>query len=254
MFLDSDNNTGFISGFADENFTNHMGVLWTTASHREGHRYDDVYADYKKKAPASSGDSCAELKTALDIMKSKVSNANAMSTSSSGKRRVRDRHIKAAKAWRDKIQGWYNAGQCDAILTTVTPGCTNQSATNFNPNADQDDGSCIFPSAVVYGCTDSGADNYNSNATNDDGSCQYPPPVTTIYGCMDSSANNYNRKATQEDGSCIFPAPTNIFGTTTTITEEEIDGDEELKSEDMTMWYVIGGVLALTLGYIVLKK
>lgn len=47
-------------------------------------------------------------------------------------------------------------------------GCTNQNASNFNPNATINDGSCIF-----LGCTDSTAENYNSFATEDDGSCEY---------------------------------------------------------------------------------
>ena len=47
-------------------------------------------------------------------------------------------------------------------------GCTNQNASNFNPNASINDGSCIF-----LGCTDSTAENYNSFATEDDGSCEY---------------------------------------------------------------------------------
>ena len=47
-------------------------------------------------------------------------------------------------------------------------GCTNQNASNFNPNATINDGSCIF-----LGCTDLTAENYNSFATEDDGSCEY---------------------------------------------------------------------------------
>ena len=47
-------------------------------------------------------------------------------------------------------------------------GCTNQNASNFNPNATINDGSCIF-----LGCTDSTAENYNSFATEDDGTCEY---------------------------------------------------------------------------------
>ena len=35
------------------------------------------------------------------------------------------------------------------------------------------------PTNVVYGCTDPAATNYNPNATQDNGSCQYPPPPPT---------------------------------------------------------------------------
>ncbi len=68
-------------------------------------------------------------------------------------------------------------------LVTVTPappvvvhGCTNPSATNYNPGATVDNGSCAFPPVVVRGCTDSTATNYNPSATVDNGSCTYPPP------------------------------------------------------------------------------
>ncbi|MAU35753.1 MAG: hypothetical protein CMD14_00065 [Flavobacteriales bacterium] len=49
----------------------------------------------------------------------------------------------------------------------------------------------------VYGCTDSTATNYDPTATIDDGSCIFP-----ILGCMDISSCNYNPLATIDDGSC----------------------------------------------------
>ena len=56
-------------------------------------------------------------------------------------------------------------------------GCTDSTATNYDPSATIDDGSCI---ACVYGCTDSTALNYDALATCDDGSCSYsPPPVSS---------------------------------------------------------------------------
>ena len=76
-------------------------------------------------------------------------------------------------------------------------GCTDPDATNFDPLATQDDGSCIFP---VLGCTDPDATNFDPLATQDDGSCVYPIP-----GCMDPEALNYNPNATEDDGSCTYP-------------------------------------------------
>ena len=49
-------------------------------------------------------------------------------------------------------------------------GCTDLNATNYDPTATQDDGSCLYA-----GCTNPKASNYNPNATTDDGSCIYAP-------------------------------------------------------------------------------
>ncbi len=53
------------------------------------------------------------------------------------------------------------------------------------------------------GCTDSSATNYNAEAEVDDGTCQYPEPIV-VKGCMDAEAVNYNGEATEEDGSCQY--------------------------------------------------
>ena len=47
-------------------------------------------------------------------------------------------------------------------------GCTDESASNFQPGATLNDGSCIFP-----GCTDATACNFDVNANEDDGSCDF---------------------------------------------------------------------------------
>jgi len=47
-------------------------------------------------------------------------------------------------------------------------GCTDPTATNYDPTATVDDGSCIYS-----GCTDPNAINYSATATVDDGSCLY---------------------------------------------------------------------------------
>ena len=51
-------------------------------------------------------------------------------------------------------------------------GCTDPNASNYDPTAVTDDGSCLYA-----GCTDPNATNYNPNASTDDGSCVYPPLV-----------------------------------------------------------------------------
>ena len=50
---------------------------------------------------------------------------------------------------------------------------------------------------TILGCTDPTASNYNPLATIDDGSC-------AIFGCMDINSPNYNPLATVDDGTC-FP-------------------------------------------------
>ena len=94
-------------------------------------------------------------------------------------------------------------GSC--VYTPVVSGCMNPNATNFNPLAVVDDGSCILP---VYGCTDPSAVNYSDQATVNDGSCIYLQPDDTIrvYGCTDPTALNYDRDANVDDGSCVWVA------------------------------------------------
>jgi uncharacterized protein (TIGR02145 family) len=73
-----------------------------------------------------------------------------------------------------------------------TYGCTEEMASNYNPNATYSDYSC-------GGCTDEQALNYNSWAYIDDGSCEYD-----VFGCLDSIAYNYNSEATINDNSCVY--------------------------------------------------
>ena len=56
---------------------------------------------------------------------------------------------------------------------------------------------------LILGCTDSNATNYNQDAEEDDGTCEYAEPEP-ILGCTDSTATNFDAEATQEDGSCQY--------------------------------------------------
>ena len=91
-------------------------------------------------------------------------------------------------------------------------GCLQHDATNYNPDATFDDGSCNFL-IIVYGCTDPEAENFQPNATHDDGRCivindnpegNGTNETAAIYGCTDIEANNYDDKATEDDGSCDY--------------------------------------------------
>jgi hypothetical protein len=84
----------------------------------------------------------------------------------------------------------YNANLC---VNIIVEGCTDNTALNYNSDANVDDNSCEF----IYGCIDQEADNYNAEATTDDGSCIY-------YGCTDPTAGNYDETANSDDGSCLI--------------------------------------------------
>ena len=74
----------------------------------------------------------------------------------------------------------------------IVYGCLEALASNYNSLAN------TSMEAVYSGCIDELADNYDPNATEDDGSCIYN-------GCTNLSACNYNIIANQDDGSCNYP-------------------------------------------------
>jgi hypothetical protein len=131
-------------------------------------------------------------------------------------------------------QGSFAIQGLGVLESTVTPtpvnGCTNPAATNYDPLATIDDGSCII--SQVNGCIISSASNFNSSANTDDGSCIWygcidPAAINTttfpseainysgigitdngsctycINGCTDPTAFNYSAAATCDDGSCV---------------------------------------------------
>tara|TARA_Y100000385_G_scaffold284749_1_gene343363 strand:+ start:135 stop:773 length:639 start_codon:yes stop_codon:yes gene_type:complete len=57
---------------------------------------------------------------------------------------------------------------CIVLVSCGKDGCTDPTATNYNPDAKNNDNSC-----VILDCMDPNAINYNPNATDDNGSCTY---------------------------------------------------------------------------------
>ncbi len=95
------------------------------------------------------------------------------------------------------IEFWDLAGDENSV-----PGCTDALATNYNPDATVDNGTCEYPPEEIPGCMDVLAVNYDPSATVDNGTCEYPPEE--IPGCTDPLALNYNAEATTDNGTCEY--------------------------------------------------
>jgi gliding motility-associated-like protein len=82
--------------------------------------------------------------------------------------------------------------QCsDVASVTITVnvcGCTDPLGTNYNPLANVNDGSCVYPT----GCTDPLALNYDPNALIEDGSCEYARPEVIAPNVFSPNADNNN--------------------------------------------------------------
>ena len=90
-------------------------------------------------------------------------------------------------------------GVCDA---DEIAGCQDATACNYNENATDDDGSCIFVDGICETCSGEtdGTGTIVDNDADDDGVCD----ADEIAGCQDATACNYNENATDDDDSCIF--------------------------------------------------
>jgi len=95
------------------------------------------------------------------------------------------------------------------------PGCTDNSACNYNSSASFDDGSCTYAEGL-YDCNgdcnndidgdlicdeEDSCPNDSENDADADGVCE----SDELNGCTDNSACNYDSLATEDDGSCISP-------------------------------------------------
>ena len=95
-------------------------------------------------------------------------------------------------------------------------GCIDEMACNYNPEANEDDGSCEYASCA--GCTDFNACNYDfwNPSTIDDGSCEYPDPY---YDCDGNCLYDFNL-----DGICEVWSEDFSDNTIPNVTTEDISG------------------------------
>ncbi len=118
------------------------------------------------------------------------------------------------------VIGW---GTMEYNCTGILFGCNDDSACNFNPDANENDGSCLYPEPYYNCAGDCILDSDN------DGVCD----ELEIYGCPEPMACNYNPEAT-EAIECIYPIPYyNCDGTCVNDT----DGDgicDEFETEGCT--------------------
>ena len=86
------------------------------------------------------------------------------------------------------------------IIEDDVLGCTDSAACNYNPQATQDDGSCVL---VGDACDDGNPETINDVITT---GCECAGEIIEddVLGCTDSVACNYNPQATQDDGSCEY--------------------------------------------------
>ncbi len=99
---------------------------------------------------------------------------------------------------------------------TSVPGCTDTTACNFNPDATEDDGSCVLPMECEV-CENGIAVLIDEN--NDD-ICD-----SLQMGCTDVNACNYDQLAVFDDASCILPGECEVCENGQAVLVDENNDD-----------------------------
>ena len=123
-----------------------------------------------------------------------------------------------------------DANTDDGSCLVIGEACDDGDDATINDTVDENCG-CVGE-VIVEGCTDETACNYDMNANVDDGSCDY----TSCAGCTDETACNYDAAATIDDDSCVLVGDSCDDGDDATINDTidencdcmgEVDGIEE---------------------------
>ena len=108
------------------------------------------------------------------------------------------------------LEEW-NVANCECETTTiVVNGCTDQTACNFDPNANCDDGSCTDssdPGTCNTDCTAGDLEEWNI------ANCECEVTTITIEGCTDPAYCNFDDDANCDDGSCTNENPGSVCNT-----------------------------------------
>ncbi len=144
-----------------------------------------------------------------------------------------------------------SGGTPGAPNSTPPAGCTDPAACNFDAEAIDDDGSCVFADPgfdcegncvqdcdndgvcdvdEIPGCTYAFACNFDPDATDDDGSCE----IMSCSGCAYPLAENYDPNAVYDDGSCFFPNDITCPG--------DFDHNGEVDSNDLLFFLTFFGL------------
>jgi len=87
---------------------------------------------------------------------------------------------------------------CAGQIVTTIPGCMNPAACNYNPLANVDDNSCLFPGALC----DDGNPNTINDSINPDCVCI---GNIIVEGCMDPNSCSYDSLANVDNNTCVYP-------------------------------------------------
>lgn len=87
---------------------------------------------------------------------------------------------------------------CTGQLFTPIPGCMNPAACNYNPLANVEDNSCLFPGSPC----DDGNPNTMNDSINPDCICA---GILIVEGCMDPNSCTYDSLANVDNNTCIYP-------------------------------------------------